>query len=174
MNTCQRHTTDVDPLDERFTVNIESLILTYDSMIELGEFNQELIRAEQARVSMLCYTHGYQYIGMKQLHYLLDLPNLFNVAKHEPSIQDSMEQLSGSFRQPGTQKYLVACDQELQLLNVEFTSMARFTAAAWMNLAFCTHFNDALSLGWLTLDTLFESKGYKTTHPDTWTLDNFQ
>ena len=67
MNSCQRRTCTLDPLDDRFTVNIQSLILTYESMIALGEFNEELIRAEQSRVSMVCYTHGFQYISMKQL-----------------------------------------------------------------------------------------------------------
>ncbi|KAB0482427.1 hypothetical protein F7Q91_03190 [Vibrio chagasii] len=174
MDTQCQVDSDVDHLDDRFAVNIESLILTYELIIEEGNFNEELIRAEQARVSLICYTLGYQYVGLKQLNYLLDLPNLFTLAAKEPNIQHSMDNLGGSYREPTKNKYLVACEQELQVLNIEFMAMARFTAAAWMHLAFCTHFNDGISLGWVTLDTLFASEGLGETHPDSWTLDNFQ
>lgn len=169
LNTETSH--DIDPMDVGFGVDIESLINNYDDILALGAYSKDEIKAEQERVSLICYNLGFRSIGLSELQKLLDLPSLFNLASKEPSIENSLQLFSALYR--NNNKYMVACDSELELLKAEFFAMARFTAAAWMNLSYYTLHCEAIDLGWSTLDMLFESRGMTATHPDRWTLDNF-
>lgn len=162
---------DCDPMDAAYGVDIESLINNYDEILVLDGYLRDQIKAEQERVSLICYNLGFRAIGLAELQKLLDLPSLFALASKEPSIENSLQIFSASYRNDN--KYLVVCDSELELLKTEFYAMARFTAAAWMNLSYFTVHSEGIDLGWLTLDMLFESRGMTATHPDRWTLDNF-
>jgi len=160
-----------DPEEPGYGVDVKELLAKYDEISLLNGYPKKDIKAEKERVSMICYALGMSSIGLVELHKLLDLPFLFSLATNEPSIENSLQQFSGSFR--SQDKYTVVCESELEMLKTEFLSKARFTAAAWMNLSYYTHHSDGISLGLSTLDMLFQSRGLKATHPDTWLLDNF-
>lgn len=164
-------TNDIDPMDHGYGVDVELLINNYEDILALEGYSKDDIKCEQERVSLICYNLGYKSVGLTELHKLLDLPSLFSLASKEPSIENSLQLFSSSYRDEN--KYLVVCESELELLKSEYVGMARFTAAAWMNLSYSTHLSDGIALGWFTLDMLFQSRGMTATHPENWTLDTF-
>lgn len=139
----------------------------------MGRYDPLWISFERNRIEQICKVKEWTRVGLKELNCILSLKDMIKLAKKEPNLTPLLDRLSGCYRVRSTNTYTVSTSSELDLLKIEFTAAARFTVASWMYIAFSTHFEDGVELGWSTIDAIFESQSLSSTHPDTWTMDNF-
>lgn len=167
--TCE----DVDPLSPSFKIAIEDLLLTFDKIGDSGLYCSGDISKEKTRVENTCEALYIREIGIHELHLLLNFPALMNLCQKEPELRMIMDELQIFHRLAGTHKYIAPTQKELEMMKLFLGGLGRFTAGAWMHLAFLTDLKDGVDLGWSTLDYIFRAKNLTPTNPDSWFLDLF-
>ena len=155
------------------SASLEELLSTYKLIESMGRYDALWISFERNRIEQICKVKEWTRVGLKELNCILSLKDMIKLAKKEPNLTPLLDRLSGCYRVRSTNTYTVSTSSELDLLKIEFTAAARFTVASWMYIAFSTHFEDGVELGWSTIDAIFEYQSLPSTHPDTWTMDNF-